>query len=70
MLIPPYLQPDDADVQSFPIEEIVALFVVSSHHDFDSDLISIADFKLIKFQDKILEIQIDFANPNYISMDL
>ena len=75
MIIPPYFLQKDGrllrqDIQDFPIDDILSLSVASQFYEFDSVLIKIEDFYLVSYVDKTIEIQIDFLNPEFLSMDL
>ena len=64
MLVPPGDDYTDIDVKS-----IISLKVVSSFHSYGSELIAIEDYRLISYANDTVVIQVDFLNPNNISMD-
>ena len=75
MVIPPYLQnalengfPEDT-VSQFSVDSIIALTVISSNYPAGSEFIAINDYNITSYANRSLEIQIDFANPSYISVD-
>ena len=57
------------NITDFPIEYIIDIKVVSLFFDNDSDIIQIDDYYLISYWNKTLEIQIDFRNPNHLSLN-
>ena len=76
MIIPPYFQQEGQgrllrqDIQDFPIEEVLSVSVASQYYEYDSELISIDDFYLVSYVPETIEVQIDFLNPSFLSMDL
>ena len=64
MLVPP-----ESGATGVVLDSIIGLKVVSSFHALDSELIAIDDYHLVYYGNQTLVIQVDFLNPNHISMD-
>ena len=73
MLIPPYLRPSEdgstSMVSDFKVDSVLDLRVTSSLYEPDSEFIQIKSVSLVKYEGKSLVLQVEFLNPDYISLD-
>ena len=60
---------DEKERANFPFETIVGLSVISAIYEDNLEKIDIVDYRLISFDDRTLKIQVNFAQPSYISVD-
>ena len=73
MIIPPYLRDNEDGSRNnltaeFRAESILNLKVQSTMHEHDSEWIEIESYHIDRYNDRTLNIQVNFLNPDYLSL--